>query len=280
MAFDTPSPVTPVSAVDVANAKQQNVALSSILTNLGDNASAVVTALQSIATAVTNSLIGGTTGTTANRLLRSKGTTGRALQNSPVTCDDSGNLSGIVDVSAASLTLTNGGALRTDTTSGHTALLQAYDVDGTSYTTFVTLTAGNTPTCNLASSVTLGGLGIATLNTNTWNQQQGFPRQSLTDASSVSWNLQSQQTAYLLLTSAVGASRTISAPSNMVSGFTYILFLQQPSSGGPCNVGTWTNFKWPGGTVPTLSTAASAIDIWTGVSDGTYLYGSLQKAYA
>jgi len=54
--------------------------------------------------------------------------------------------------------MVNGGALRTDTTIGDTLLLQAYDNDtGPGYTTFATLTAGNTPTMDLSDSVTKAG---------------------------------------------------------------------------------------------------------------------------
>lgn len=61
-------------------------------------------------------------------------------------------------VTFANLTLGTGGALRTGTTLGNTLLLQAYDNDtGPGYETFVTLTAGNTPTCDLATGVTIGG---------------------------------------------------------------------------------------------------------------------------
>lgn len=61
---------------------------------------------------------------------------------------------------ATNLTLATGGALRTATSNGNTALLRAYDVDNTQYVTFGTLTAGNTPTFDLASSVTIGGSAI------------------------------------------------------------------------------------------------------------------------
>lgn len=43
------------------------------------------------------------------------------------------------------LEVPNGGAIQTDQTTGHTAVLQAYDVDGAAYKTFVTLLNGNTP---------------------------------------------------------------------------------------------------------------------------------------
>lgn len=49
------------------------------------------------------------------------------------------------------LILANGKAIKTGTTAADTALLQAYDVDGTAYKTFLTLTAGNTPSLAIAA---------------------------------------------------------------------------------------------------------------------------------
>ncbi|OGT30405.1 MAG: hypothetical protein A3E87_01595 [Gammaproteobacteria bacterium RIFCSPHIGHO2_12_FULL_35_23] len=60
-----------------------------------------------------------------------------------------------------SLTMATGGGIRTDVNAGNTFLLQAYDVNGASYTTFGTLTANNTPTFDLSGAVTrAGGLPI------------------------------------------------------------------------------------------------------------------------
>lgn len=50
--------------------------------------------------------------------------------------------------------LNTGGGIKTGISSAVTALLQAYDVDGASYTTFATLTANNTPTMSLSGDVT------------------------------------------------------------------------------------------------------------------------------
>jgi hypothetical protein len=61
----------------------------------------------------------------------------------------------------STLTLPTGGGVRTSTSAGNTLLLQAYDVDGASYTTFGTLTANNSPTFDLAAGVTLNGVAIA-----------------------------------------------------------------------------------------------------------------------
>jgi hypothetical protein len=51
----------------------------------------------------------------------------------------------------------NGCGIRTDTNISDTLLLQAADVDGAVWVTFLTLTAGNTPTCDLSDSVTKSG---------------------------------------------------------------------------------------------------------------------------
>lgn len=273
MAQDS-APTTPTTPADVANAKNRNTSVSAIIDALSTGSSAAVAVLTAIAAAITASIIGGTTGTTANRLLRSKGTGGFALQNTGITCDDSDNLTAVGSVAVVS-----GGGFKTGTSAGNTALLQAYDVDGAAYTTFGTLTANNTPTFDLAAAVTKGGVGIATLNTNTWLQQQGFARQSLTDASTITWNAQTQQTAYVLLTAGVGATRALGAPSNLVAGFTYTLMVQQ-SSGGSNALTYNAVYKWPGGVTPTLSTAANAIDILTFITDGTNMYGVIQKAFA
>ena len=57
------------------------------------------------------------------------------------------------------------GTLRTGTADTNTLLLQARDVDGAAWTTFITLTAGNTPTCVLGSAVTGTTQAPATNNT-------------------------------------------------------------------------------------------------------------------
>lgn len=44
-----------------------------------------------------------------------------------------------------------GSGLKTDTVTAHTAVLQAYDVNGTAYKTFATLTNGDTPTFTIAA---------------------------------------------------------------------------------------------------------------------------------
>lgn len=81
-------------------------------------------------------------------------TTGKLIKNS--TLIYSGNiLSGFL-----ALTPTSGGGLATGQVAGDTAGLAAWDVDGAVYTIFATLTAGNTPTMDLSTAVTIGGQTI------------------------------------------------------------------------------------------------------------------------
>lgn len=97
----------------------------------------------------------GPASSTDNAVARFDGTGGETLQNSGVTIDDSDNVSGV-----ASMTVDAGGDIRTATGAGNAMTLAAYDVDGTSYTDFITFTANNTPTCDLSTSVTMGSNAI------------------------------------------------------------------------------------------------------------------------
>ncbi len=109
MAQDTLPAITQdagTSAAEAPNAQLLNRQLSAVIEALGDGSEASVALLNDIAAAIASSIIGGTTGATANRLLRSKGTSGFALQNSPVTVDDSGNMSGVGALTAGSIDLT------------------------------------------------------------------------------------------------------------------------------------------------------------------------------
>jgi hypothetical protein len=57
---------------------------------------------------------------------------------------------------SSAVVLAAGGSLDTSTSAGNTLLIRAYDVDGTTYKTFATLTANDTPTMDLDTDVTIG----------------------------------------------------------------------------------------------------------------------------
>ena len=62
------------------------------------------------------------------------------------------------------------------------------------------------------------------------------------------------------------------------AGKSFILKLTQASTG--MTTATFTSVKWPGGTAPTITATASAVDILSFVSDGTNWYGTFAQAFA
>lgn len=140
---------------------------------------------------------------------------------------------------------------------------------------------GLTLTQTAATNVTLpiSGTLVCLSLESAFTAQQYFAQQSLTDASTITWNCSTQQAARVLLTSVVGETRVLGAPSNPKAGSTYTLIVVQSSTGS--NALTFNAaYKFPGGIAPTLSTANNAVDILTFISDGTSLFGVAQKAFA
>jgi hypothetical protein len=70
------------------------------------------------------------------------------------------------------------------------------------------------------------------------------------------------------------STSTFANPSNLKDGASYTIIVKQDATGGRTITSFGTAYKWAGGTAPTLSTGANAVDILTFISDGTNLYGS------
>jgi len=101
---------------------------------------------------------------------------------------------------------------------------------------------------------------------NEWTKTQNFNATTLTDATTVAWDTESNQVTSVTLT----ANRIMGTPTNLVDGGFYALTVVQ-GAGGQTLV--WnTVFKWPDATAPTLSTGAAARDEFVFRSDGTNLY--------
>lgn len=129
---------------------------------------------------------------------------------------------------------------------------------GPAATTDVTLTLPN-----ITASTSLAALNLA----QEYTASQNFDEQTLTDGSSIDWNLQTQQVATVTL----GGNRTFNAPTNHVAGLVCVLTIKQGSSS------TYTlqwnaAYKFSGGSAPTLTATANARDILVFLSDGTSLY--------
>lgn len=111
--------------------------------------------------------------------------------------------------------------------------------------------------------------------TNAFTKQQYFALTTLTDASSISWDVGSNQAAKVTL----GGNRTLSNPTNAQAGATYNLIVIQDGTGSR-TLAYGANYKWPGGIAPTLSTAAAAIDVLSFLYDGTSMLGVAQRSFA
>ena len=115
----------------------------------------------------------------------------------------------------------------------------------------------------------------ATNVVNNYTKTQYFGTTTLTDGATINWDTDSNQVCTVTL----GGNRTMAAPTNMKDGATYILRIIQDGTGS--RTITWNAaFKWAGGTAPTLSTVAGAIDIITFTSDGTNMYGVAQLNFS
>jgi hypothetical protein len=69
-----------------------------------------------------------------------------------------------------------------------------------------------------------------------------------------------------------GDNCTFTMPTAAAGAFCWAT-VKQPASGTTTNTITFTSVKWPGGTAPTMSTGASAIDRYDFWSDGTSWFG-------
>lgn len=107
---------------------------------------------------------------------------------------------------------------------------------------------------------------------NNFTTQQRFPLATLIDGATINWDLNTQQVATVTLKS----NRTLAAPTNIQAGGTYILIVRQDGAG---NRTLTFNSAYKFSSTPVLSTAANAIDIFSFVSDGTNLFGSVSNGY-
>ena len=110
--------------------------------------------------------------------------------------------------------------------------------------------------------------GVSVSDQNAFTASQYFDDQALTSAATVSWNANTAQVATLTL----GHNATIADATNHASGGVYIMRVTQAAA--PKTLAWSSGYKWPGASAPVLTSTAGAVDIFTFVSDGTYMYGS------
>ena len=109
-------------------------------------------------------------------------------------------------------------------------------------------------------------------------QKLNEPFTALTDGANISWNAD-DDSGKINATVVLGGNRILDNPTNMYSGTVYNLLVSQDGTGSR-TLTFGTVFKWAGGTAPTLSTAANAVDIFTFIYDGSSLYGSVLQNFS
>jgi len=91
--------------------------------------------------------------------------------------------------------------------------------------------------------------------------------QALTDGATINWDMSLGGIATITL----GDNRTLSNPTNIVAGAKYVLQIMQDATGSR-TLTYGSNYRFPGGVTPVLSSTANAIDIIEFTSfDGTLL---------
>lgn len=121
-----------------------------------------------------------------------------------------------------------------------------------------------------------GNIGTGTAGTGKFTSLEvtgpaWTPTVTLTDAA----NIATDASLSTVFEVTLGGNRTLDNPTNLKDGGTYIWVVTQDGTGSR-TLAYGSAFKWPGGTAPTLSTAAGSVDIITAVSDGTNLYATSQ----
>jgi hypothetical protein len=88
------------------------------------------------------------------------------------------------------------------------------------------------------------------------------------DAATITFNLATSDKHSVTL----GGNRTL-AVSNVQVGQQFVILLKQDATGSRTITSWWTGISWPGGTVPTLTTAANKTDVFTFlcIAANTYL---------
>ncbi len=146
-------------------------------------------------------------------------------------------------------------------------------------------TAANRFTLNSASVSVPSGGAISFWYDNTSSRWRGLSApsssvdtiQTLTDAATINWDVSLGAWGVVTL---AASGHIVGAPTNLVDGKEYVLFVIQDATGSR-TLASWNAvFKWPLGIAPTLSTGPSAIDMFCFKSRGGNLYGGMLKGMA
>lgn len=117
-------------------------------------------------------------------------------------------------------------------------------------------------------TILFDGSGNATVSNNMIISGQAYSSlHTLTDEANIATDCDEGNAFQVTLTD----NRTLDNPTNLKAGATYLWLVIQ-DVGGTNTLAYGNAFKFPGGTAPTLTTDGDAVDIISGISDGTNVY--------
>ena len=111
-------------------------------------------------------------------------------------------------------------------------------------------------TTEFVTSAVSSGAGASTSVANTWTAGQRAEITTLTDGATITPNLADSNNYVITL----AGNRTIANPTNIVAGQSGSIFILQDGTGSR-GIATWGSYwDFQGGTPPTLSSGANAVD--------------------
>lgn len=119
------------------------------------------------------------------------------------------------------------------------------------------------------------GGGVSLSAQNTWTKSQNVQAVTLTDAASVL----TDATLGNIFTVTLAGNRTLANPTGMIAGGCYSWLITQDGTGSR-TLAYGSDFKWAGGTAPTLSTGAGAVDMISAIWNGTILCAVAQLNFS
>ena len=193
------------------------------------------------------------------------------VANSATTATSANTASAIVardasgNFSAGTISAALSGNASTATALATARNIQGVAFDGTANITVVTAGSGISVTGTAVANtgvLSVNGSAGAITNVAVTNAAQSFTAAqrgsyvTLTDAATVAIDLSLSNNYQVTL----GGNRTIGAPTNVVAGQSGVIRLVQDATGS--RTASWNSaFKFPGGTAPTLTTTANAVDL-------------------
>tara|TARA_Y100001938_G_scaffold128217_1_gene181789 strand:- start:5294 stop:6109 length:816 start_codon:yes stop_codon:yes gene_type:complete len=127
--------------------------------------------------------------------------------------------------------------------------------NGTDYVRLAKGTAGQVLKINSGATAPEWGTGAGLDVVQTWTKGQRGEVTALSDGANISIDFNNSNNFSITL----GGNRTLNNPSNCTAGQSGSIFVTQDGTGSR-TLAYQSYWKWAGGTAPTLSTAANAVD--------------------